>query len=813
METFSKDLKIVVRTLLKSPGFTSIAIITLALGIAVNATMFSMVSAFLLRRPPGHEPERVAVVTSVDPASDFQPDATPVSVPNYLAWRNANNVFTEMAAADQRRLLNLNSGTHAIAVHGAAVSLNYFNVLGVTPQVGRTFQAGEDQPGRDHVVILSHDFWQRHFASDSEVIGHTIRINREPYSIIGVLPPGFQLMGYTSQLWVPLVITPDDQRPEARKAHSLFLVARLKPGVTLEQARADMSTLARQAERDFPDTEKHWGAAVRTLPDFLIYDFGLRNALVLTMMVVAFVLMIACANVAGLLLARVVGRRKELSIRLALGANRVRLVRQLLTESLVLAVVGGSLGLFFSFWGVRFIRANMSFNDAISAVPVKLDWNVVLFTIGVAAISTLLCGLAPALRGSKTDIAANLKDEGRGTSAGRAHRTMRSIMVTGQVALALFLLIGAGLLFQEIYRIEHQKLGFEPDHLLTAAMTLDGAQYKDADHQTRFVQELISSLQRMPGAEGAAIASELPATGPGSVTFRIQGQPTPPLNHEHISGYSIVTPDFFHIVHVPLLRGRMFKDADNLNAQRVVIVDNEFVRRFLPNQEPVGAHVQLDPANGKPEWREIIGVVGTVKAYSEMVDEEPQIYEPFFQRPIPRFSLILRSASDPNGLATSVRSAVAQLDADLPLARMMTMTNVIDRQKAANPFFTRVLGTFAFLALVLAAIGIYGLIAYSVDQRTHEIGIRMALGADKRNVLRVILAEGMKLTVIGAIIGFALALSLPRLFSFLLYGLQVHAFRLYFIVPVTIFLVALLAMYVPARRAARVDPLSALRQE
>ena len=455
----------------------------------------------------------------------------------------------------------------------------------------------------------------------------------------------------------------------------------------------------------------------------------------------------------------------------------------------------------------------MSFNDAISAVPVKLDWNVVLFTLGVAAISTLLCGLAPALRGSKTDIAANLKDEGRGASAGRAPRKMRSIMVTGQVALALFLLIGAGLLFQEIYLIEHQKLGFEPDHLLTAAVTLDGTQYKDADHQTRFVQELISSLQRIPGAEGTAITSELPATGPGSVAFRIQEQPAPPTNQQHISGYSIVTPDFFHVVRVPLLRGRMFKDADNLDAQRVVIVDNEFVRRFLPNQEPVGEHVQLDPAGGKPEWREIIGVVGTVKAYSETVDEQPQIYAPFFQQPIPRFSLIVRSASDPNGLSTSVRSAVAQIDADLPLARMMTMTNVIDRQKAANPFFTRVLGTFAFLALVLAAIGIYGLIAYSVDQRTHEIGIRMALGADKRNVLRVILAEGMKLTVIGAVIGFALALSLPRLFSSLLYGLQIHEFRLYFIVPVAIFFVALLAMYIPARRAARVDPLSALRQE
>ncbi|HEY2496263.1 MAG TPA: ABC transporter permease [Candidatus Angelobacter sp.] len=813
MEVFAKDLKIAGRTLMKNPGFTAIAIITLALGIAVNATMFSMVSAFLLRRPPGHEPERVAVVTSVDPTSDFQPDATPVSVPNYLAWRNANNAFTEMAAADQRRSVSLNSANQAVAVRAAAASPNYFKVLGVTPQFGRAFQVDEDQLGKDHVVILSHEFWQRHFASDPELVGHTIRINREPYNVIGVMPASFRLMGYTPQLWIPLVITPADQNVDARRTQSLLLFGRLKPGVTLEQARADMSTLARQAEHDFPDIEKGRGAAVRTLPDFLIYDFGLRSALVLTMMVVAFVLMIACANVAGLLLARFAGRRKELSIRLALGSSRVRLVRQLLTEALMLAFAGGSLGLFLTYWGVHFVRVNMSFNDAISAVPVRLDWNVILFVTGAAALSALLSGLIPAMKGSRTDIAPNLKDENRGSSLGRAHRRLRSIMVTGQVALALFLLVGAGLLFREIYLIEHQKLGFEPDHLLTAAVTLDKARYQDASHQTIFVQKLVGSLQSIPGVESAAIVSELPATGPGSVTFRIQNEPVSAPNHERNSAYSVITPDFFRVCGIALLRGRRFTEADNVNAQRVVIVNNEFVHRFLPNQESVGQHIQLDVAGGSSEWSEIVGVVSTVKAYSEAIDEQPQIYEPFFQRPTPRFSLMLRSTPDPNNLMSSVRSAVAQIDADLPLARMMSMTNVIDRQKAANPFFTRVLGTFAFLALILAATGIYGLIAYSVDQQTHEIGIRMALGADKWNVLRMILAEGVKLTAIGTAIGVALALPLPRLFSSLLYGLQVHEFRLYFIVPFTIFLVALLAMYVPARRAVRVDPLTALRQE
>src|SRR5713101_706352 len=421
METLRSDLRLAIRMLLKKPGFTAAAVLTLALGIAVNATMFSMVSAFLLRRPPGREPERVAVVTSVTPTQGFQSDANPVSAPNYLAWRAANHFFTDTAAADEYRTVNLNSQGQPEAVRCAAVSPTYFSVLGVSPQFGRFFSDGEDQPGRDHVVILSHELWERHFGSEVSLIGSAIRLNRENYTVIGVMPASFRLLGFTPQLWTPLVLTAADQTAAARKDRSLFLFARLKPGVTIEEARAEMITLARRAEENFPETEKGWGAAVRTLPDFLVYAFGIRSALGIMMTTVAFVLLIACANVAGLLLARATGRRKELALRIALGAGRMRIIRQLLTENLVIAFLGGAVGLLLAYWGIPFVRANLNFNEAISAVPLSLDWNVLLFALGVSIVCAVLCGLAPALNASRTDINTNLKDGSRTASQGRSH--------------------------------------------------------------------------------------------------------------------------------------------------------------------------------------------------------------------------------------------------------------------------------------------------------------------------------------------------------------------------------------------------------
>jgi len=807
------DCRYGLRQLRKNPGFTAVAVLTLALGIAVNATMFSLVSAFLLQRPPGREPERVAVVTSVSPTQGFQSDANPVSAPNYLAWREANHFFTDTAAADEYRTVNLTSQSQPEALRCAAVSPTYFSVLGVSPQFGRFFSDGEDQAGRDHVVILSHELWERHFGSDVSLIGSTIRLNRENYTVIGVMPASFRLLGFTPQLWTPLVLTPADQTAAARKDRSLFLFARLKPGVTIEEARAEMITLARRAEENFPETEKGWGAAVRTLPDFLVYAFSIRSALGIMMTTVAFVLLIACANVAGLLLARATGRRKELALRIALGAGRMRIIRQLLTENLVIAILGGGTGLLLAYWGINFVRPRMAFNEGISAVPLSLDRNVLLFTLLVSLVCALLCGLVPALSASRTDINTNLKEESRATSPSRSHSRLRTVMVTGELALALFLLIGTGLLIRGLFLIEHQNLGFQADHLLTASVTLDSARYKDASQQALFVRDILPRLQHIPGTEAVAVTSNLPATGPGTVTLQVKGQQDLPASQRLTALDVVVTADYFRGAGIPLLRGRAFAETDNATTPRVILVNQEFVHRHLRDQEPLGKQIRLDASGSTPQWSEIVGVVGNVKTYSEGTTDDPEAYEPFLQRPVPSFSIMLRASSDPNSLASAMRNAVAQVDAELPLDRLMNMPSVIARQKGGNQLFSRILGSFALLALILAAIGIYGLVTYSVGQRTHEIGIRMALGAKSPDVLRMVLWEGMKMTAIGGAIGLAMALPLPKLFGAIFYGLQLRETRLYFIVPIAILVVAMLATYIPARHASRIDAMSALHQE
>ena len=814
-ESFLADVRFALRQLVKSPGFTITAVATLALGIAVNATMFSLVSAFLLPHLPGRDPQRMVVVSSVNPDASFLPDSNPVSAPNYSAWGKDTRVFSEVTAANEYLTGSLSgSAQQPEAISYAAVSTNYFSVFGASPQLGRAFVAGEDVPGHDHILILSHGLWERRFGADPSIVGRSVRLNREDYVVAGVMPADFRLLGFEAQLWTPLTLSTADQAPDGRKNRYLYMFARLAPGITLQQARAQINILAQQAQHDFPDTESRWGASVRMLPDFLIHTFGIRTALAVIMTVVGFVLLIACANVAGLLLTRAVGRQKEIAVRMSLGASRARVVRQLVTEGLVIALLGGGVGLFLTYIGIHLVRAGLSFNDQISAVPIRLDTNVLLFAAAVSLVSAIMSSMAPALKASRTAINTDLKSESRGGTSGRAHNRLRVVLVGGEIAVALFLLIGSCLLIRGVYMIDHQELGFNHDHLLTAGVVLDKARYVDSFRQNQLVRNLVTQLQQLPGVKGAAIASSLPSSGPGSVPIHIKGQQETRSNAQHTAADVVVTSDYLQVVGVPLLSGRAFNDRDDAGAPRVVLVNQEFVHRYFQDHDPVGKQIQLDIAGAPSTWSEIVGVVGNVKNYSLDPQNEPQVYEFYVQRPVASFSVMLRSTVDPASLTPDLRHVVAQLDSELPLLRVMSMDGVIQVQRNGNPLFTRLLATFAILALILSAIGIYGLIAYSVGQRTHEIGIRLALGAKPSDISRMILRQGFKVAAVGLAIGFAMALPLPKVFDSIFQGLvQFHAPFVYPGVLAVMLMVVFCATLGPARRATRVDATTALRNE
>ncbi len=807
------DGKFALRQLVKSPSFTVTAVVTLALGIAVNATIFSLVDAFLLPHLPGRHAESVVVVSSVNPDQNFLGDTNPVSPPNYFAWRTDNRLFADMSASNESLTGSLAGEGQPEAIPYASVTPNYFALLGASAELGRSFIEGEDVAGRDHVVVLSHGLWERRFGSDRSVIGHAVRLNREDYTVVGVMGADFRLLGFTPQLWTPLVFSAADRAPEARNSRYLFLLARLAPGVTLDGARAEMNVQAERGRQEFPASENRWGAAVRTLPDFLVYNFGIRTALAVLMTVVTMVLLIACANVAGLLLTRAVGRQQELGIRMSLGASRVRVVRQLLTEGLVIAVLGGAFGLFLTYAGIRLVRAGLSFNEAVQAVPVNLDTNVLLFAMVVSLVSALLSSMAPALKASRASIGAAVNSEGRTASGGRSQSRLRAVLVSGEITLAFILLVGSCLLIRGVYVLEHQPVGFRHDHLLTAGIALDHARYSEASKQIQFVRAVVPRVRHMPGVENVAITSDLPATGPGSVPIHIKGQPESPSKGARNAVDVVVTPEYFDVAGISLLRGRTFAEMDDAGAPRVVVVNQEFVHRFLQDRDPLGTAVQLDISGAAPAWSEIVGVVSDVKSYSEDTRIDPEVYEAFSQRPVTSLSLMVRTGVEPNSLIPDLRQTVAELDAELPLLHVMSMDGVINAQRKGNSLFTGLLATFALLALLLASIGIYGLISYSVGQRTHEIGIRVALGADTANISRMVMRQGFKLAAIGSLLGLLLALPLPRVFNSIFMGILFSAPGVYPIVLVAIVAVAMLATYAPARRASRVNPAAALRNE
>ena len=813
LESIGADARFALRQLWKSPGFTVTTVLTLALGIGVNATMFSMVSAFLMPKLPGRDAKKVVVVSAVNPDDNFLPDVYPISAPNYLRLTADRHVFAETAAAQDGIAGSLAGQQQPEAIHYAAVTPNYFSLFGATPLLGRGFAANEDEPGRNHVVLLSHGLWARRFGSDAGILGRTVRLNREDYTVIGVMGADFRMMDFTPQLWTPLTLTAADTAPEARKNRDLYLFAQLAPGVTLQQARAEAQRLAKQADTDYPTLEGRWGGSVRTLSDFLVYSFHIAQALAVLMTTVGFVLLIACVNVAGLLLTRAAGRQKELAVRASLGASRWRIVRQLFIEGMTVALLGGGTGLGLSWAGIRLLRGMLTFNDAIASVSLSLDGRVLAFAAAVTLVAAVLSSVAPAMKASRIEISKDLRAEGRGATAGRGQNRLRAVLVGGEIAMALFLLAGTGLLIRGLYALEHQRLGFREDHLLTAGLMLDKARYPNAAKQLLFVHELLPKLKEIAGVKDAAVTVDLPATGAGSAPVQIQGVAEPPTGQQRTAEHVAVTPEFFAAAGIPALRGRTFTEQDDGNSPRVVVVNQEFVRRYLGGGDAVGRRVKLDTGDGPAVWETIAGVVADVKSYSEQSQVNPLVYEAFAQRPAAGFSVMLRGQAAPDSMIPVLRQAVAAVDPELPLLNVMSMKAVIAMQRNGDPAFMEIMSSFAVLALALSAIGIYGLIAYAVRQRTNEFGIRLALGAKGSDISWMIVWQGLKIAVIGSGIGLALAIPLPRLFGSMFEGIHFGGPVVYPVVLATLLLVAVLAAWIPARRASQVDPMAALRND
>ena len=814
VEIFLQDLRFGARMLRKNPGFTLVAVLTLALGIAANSTIFSFVSAVLYSRPPVSDPDRLAVVYGLSPVHMWGAGLYPVSAPNYFTWKHENQAFSELAASNPYNSLNLTGDGDPERVSAVRVTANYFTLLGAAPELGRTFAASEDQEGHDHVVVLSHRLWERKFGSDLTLIGKDIRLNGEPYNVIGVMPFQFRLASFQGEVWIPLVLNESQQSATARQERSLYLFGRLRRGVSLAQAQANIKTLGTLAAKNFPETENGWGANTLTLQEYMIRDFHAGSAFILLLSAVGLVLLIACANVSGLMLARATGRSKEMAVRIAIGAGRARLARQLMTEALLIAALGAGVGLALTLAGERVMHEALAFNDAVKLLELKTDWRVLAFTSAIAVFSALLFGLAPALKARSVEIFATLKNESATVSTGKKKNRLRSVLVAGEVALAVVLLSGAGILIQGIVEGMRRNMGFDPQRILTAQITLPESRYKEPSKQGQFYRELASRLASMPGAKSAATASVLPGAGPEEISFRLRGQENLPTGELAHARYCVVSTQYFETTGTTIIAGRDFSAADDAHAPLVALVSQNLAEQFFPNGNALGNQMRIDSGNAAGnQWRTIVGIVQNVKGWPLRSIDDPEIYEPFEQHPMAEAAVMVRAISDPNSLASGLREAVWSIDGDQPVGELMSLPEVLANEVAGDQIMGKLMGTFAVLALALSGIGIYGLVAYTVGQRRQEIGIRVALGAGKQSILRLVITDGLKLALIGVAVGLTCALPLPKAFGSLFQDYHISGGWILLSVPILITGVAMLACYLPARRASRVDPIVALRYE
>ena len=806
MDTILQDIRYSIRRLSKNIGFTAVAVLALALGIGANTAIFSVVNSILLQPLAYKDPQQLVTITH----SYANLSAASVSPPGFADYRDQTQSFESVAALLDYDY-NLTEQGDPEQLRGHRVSPSFFTALGIAPLFGNTFVAEQDQPGHHRVVALSYKLWQRRFNSNPDILGATIKLNGQNYEVVAVMPASFEWG--KDELWSPLALAPTNFAPTNRGNEFLDVIARLKPGVTIEQAQAEMNTVAngiRQANPGAYPEEANWRVGVKSLTEEVVGD--IRQVLIVLLIAVGFVLLIACANVANLLLARATARQKEIAIRQALGARRSRLIRQLLTESMLLALMSGAAGLLLALWGVDLIvRLNES--NIPRASEVGIDGRVMVFTLIVSMLTAILFGLIPALQTSKIDLQGALKEGGRGSTAGSP--LIRRALVVVEVALALVLLIGAGLMIKSFIRLQNVDPGFDTRNVLTAEVSLPTFKYRDKAQISSFFQQVIEQIKNAPGVESVGGITGLPLTGTGwTGSFNIEGRPVAPGQAEPHSAFRAITPDYFEAMKIPLIDGRFFSERDVEGSNRVVIIDRTLAEHFFPGENPLGKRVEFGMAGPDgPKWREIVGVVGSIRHRRLDAEIKDHIYFPQTQVPQSIMSLVVRTSTDPESATSVIRGAVASVDKDQPIHRVMTMEQVRSDSVSNKRLSMLLLTIFAGVALVLASVGIYGVMSYSVSERTHEIGIRMALGAKAADVLKLVVGQGMALALAGVVIGVAAALLLTRFMQSLLFGVTATDATTFMLISVLLAGVALLACYLPARRATKVDPMVALRYE
>lgn len=804
---FLQDLRYAFRVLIKNPGFTSVAVIALALGIGANSAIFSVVNTVLLRPLPYKDPDQLVMVWE-DSSRHGYPRDTP-AVANFIDWRDQNQTFAGMSAMAMRSF-NLTGEGEPEKIEGRRVSASLFPLLGVEPQLGRTFIGDEDKTGANRVVILSHTLWQRRFRGDTSIVGKSITLNSASHIVVGVMPPQFQFPTKDDELWVPIAF--DSEEAGNRNSHYLEVVGRLKPNVRVEQAQADMTTVATRLQQQYPDLNTDLGAVVTPLHEHVVGE--IKPALLILFGAVGLVLLIACANVANLLLARAAVRQKEIAVRVALGASRFRLIRQFLTESVVLGTLGGVVGLLLSLGGLILLRAFVPPNLA-QTTTLSLDPRVVVFTLLVSILTGLIFGLAPATQAAKFNLNETLKEGGRDSSSGSRGNRVRSLLVVVEVAVSLILLIGAGLLINSFLRLRNTDPGFNPDNLLTMKIVLPEPKYAEQVKRSAFYTEAISRIENLPGVKAAGVTTNLPLYRQGnSIGISIEGRPIPQPGQEIIVATRVVSPKYFETMGIRLLKGRPLSNQDKPNTPKVVVISEGMARKYWPNEDPIGKRITGGNPQREEDWRQIVGIVNDVHQFQLDAEPKPQMYLSYEQAGFfaPR-DLVVKTDVDPESLAATVRRTVWEIDKDQPVSNISTMGQILGESIARQRFSMLLLGIFASLAMLLAAVGIYGVMSYSVTQRRNEIGIRMALGAQKFDVLKLTVGQGLKLVLIGVAIGLVGALVLTRLMSTLLFGITATDPVTFVAISLVLIAVACLASYIPARRATKVDPLKALRYE